>query len=126
MASNDPILSSIKLAAPSSESLKRISEIKLIRWHGGQHPTFEAITNKMKQEGLRPYASYNDPNFRIAARSHGYTKVMYCAEGLVELTFPDVNKSVILRPGDRIELPRGIRHITIIGPRGARCVESAK
>jgi hypothetical protein len=107
-------------------SLNRVNEITLVRWRGAQHPTFQAITKQMEAEGLRPYAWSNGPNFRIAVRSHGYTKVMYCVEGSLEIIFPDVNQNVLLRPGDRLELPRGLRHATIIGPNGARCVESAK
>ena|SRR5258706_11944155 len=106
--------------------LSRVGEVKLVRWRGAQHPTLLAITQQMEAEGLRPYSWSNGPNFRIAARSHGYTKVMYCVEGSLELVIPDINQSVILRPGDRLELPAGLRHATIIGPRGARCVESAK
>ncbi len=98
----------------------------MVRWHGGQHPALQAITEKMKQEGLRPYASSNGPNFRIAARSHGYTKVMYCVEGTLELFFPDASQSLLLRPGDRVELPRGLRHATIVGSQGAQCLECAK
>lgn len=107
-------------------TLNRISEIKLIRWRGAQHPTLSAITKQMETEGMRPYSWSNGPNFRIAARSHGYTKVMYVVEGTLELVFPDFNQSVILRPGDRLEMPRGMRHATIVGPNGVRCIESAK
>jgi mannose-6-phosphate isomerase-like protein (cupin superfamily) len=107
-------------------SLNRIGEIKLTRWKGAQHPTLQAITKQMEVEGLRPYSWSNGPNFRIAARSHGYTKIMYVVEGSLELVITDINQSVILRPGDRLELPRGMRHSTIVGPNGVRCVESAK
>jgi quercetin dioxygenase-like cupin family protein len=50
---------------------------------------------------------------------------MYCVEGSVELYLPDLSQSIVLRPGDRIELPRGTRHAAIVGPNGARCLESA-
>ncbi len=102
------------------------AEIKLIRWRGGQHPTYQAITQKMQQEGLRPYTWSNGPNFRYTPRSHGYHKVLYCVEGSVEVILPDVNQSVVLRPGDRLDLPRGVRHAAIVGPNGVQCVESPK
>ena len=106
--------------------LNRTKEVRLTRWRGAQHPSLVAITQQMEAEGLRPYSWTNGPNFRIAVRSHGYTKVMYCVEGSLELVLPDLNQNVVLRPGDRLELPSGLRHATIIGPCGARCVESAK
>ena len=80
----------------------------------------------MQQEGLRPYTWSNGPNFRHTTRSHGYNKVLYCVEGSVEVVLPDVNQSVVLRPGDRLDLPRGVRHAAIVGPGGAQCVESPK
>ena len=106
--------------------LSRLNEIKLTRWRGAQHPTLQTITRQMEQEGLRPYAWSNGPNFRIAARSHGSTKIMYCIEGSLELLLPDINQSIVLRPGDRVELPRGVRHAAMTGPRGARCLESTR
>ena len=106
--------------------LSRQHEIKLTRWRGAQHPTLQTITRQMEQEGLRPYAWSNGPNFRIAARSHGSTKILYCLEGSLELLLPDINQSIVLRPGDRVELPRGVRHAATTGPRGARCLESTR
>jgi len=106
--------------------LSRLNEIKLTRWHGAQHPTLQVIMRQMEQEGLRPYAWSNGPNFRVAARSHGSTKIMYCVEGSLELVLPEINQSIILRPGDRVELPRGVRHAAMTGPRGARCLECTR
>ncbi len=100
------------------------AEVKVVRWHGGQHPTYQAITRQMNDEGLRPYSWSQGPNFRYGARSNGYKTVLYCVEGWLEIILPDMDQSVVLRPGDRIDMPRGVRHAAIIGPRGARCVES--
>ena len=125
MGANDFLGNNAVKKAPNA-ALARLNEIKVVRWRGGQHPTLEGISQKMQEEGLRPYASFNGPNTRIAARSHGYTKVLYCVEGSLELFFPDVSQSLVLRPGDRVELPRGLRHATIIGSQGAQCLECAK
>jgi quercetin dioxygenase-like cupin family protein len=102
------------------------NDVRVIRWRGGQHPTYQAITQKIQQEGMRPYTWSNGPNFRYAARSHGYGKVLYCVEGSVEVFLPDLNQTIVLKPGDRMELPRGVRHAAIIGPKGAQCVEAIK
>src|SRR5260370_9961520 len=105
--------------------LSRLNEIKLTRWHGAQHPTLQVITRQMEQEGLRPYAWSNGPNFRIAARSHGSTKIMYCLEGSLELLFPDINQSIVLLPGDRLELPRGLPHPPMTAPPGTASLATA-
>jgi quercetin dioxygenase-like cupin family protein len=101
------------------------SAVRVTRWSGGQHPTLSTITRQMQREGLRPYVWDNTPNHRYAVRSHGYTKVMYVVEGVLEVTLPDSNQRVKLRSGDRVEIPAGIRHGAIVGSTGAKCVEAA-
>ena len=101
------------------------TSVRITRWHGSQHPTFSVITRQMKKEGLRPYMWVNMPNHRYAVRSHGYDKVLYVIEGMIEVTLPDMNQRMILRAGDRIDVPAGIRHGTIVGINGAKCVEAA-
>jgi quercetin dioxygenase-like cupin family protein len=99
--------------------------VRVVRWSGGQNPTLSAISRQMQKEGLRPYAWENSPNYRYAVRTHGYTKVLYVIEGLIEVVLPDTNERVKLRAGDRLEIPAGVRHGAIVGGSGAKCVEAA-
>jgi len=101
------------------------SSVRVTRWHGSQHPTFSAITRDMKKEGLRPYMWVNAPNHRYGVRTHGYDKVLYVVEGTVEISLPDSNQRMNLRAGDRVDIPAGVRHGTIVGSNGAKCVEAA-
>ncbi len=101
------------------------STVQLTRWSGSEHPTLSTITRQMKREGLRPYMWFNTPNYRYGVRSHGYDKVLYVVEGSVEITLPDNNQRLVLRPGDHIFIPAGTRHGTIVGMNGARCLEAA-
>lgn len=101
------------------------SQVRITRWRGGQHPTLDAITRQMRDEGLRPYVWSNTANFRYPVRSHGYDKILYCVQGAIEVTFPSMKQSVALRAGDRVDLPRGVLYGTIIGPSGAQCVEGS-
>ncbi len=100
-------------------------QVRIIRWHGGQHPTLDNITRSMKTEGLRPYVWTNTPNFRYPVRSHGYDKTVYCIQGSLEISFPKLKQRVVLRAGDRMDVPRGVHYSTIIGPAGAQCVEAS-
>lgn len=100
-------------------------QVRIVRWHGGQHPTLDNITRLMKDEGLRPYMWVNTPNFRYAVRSHGYDKTLYCVTGSLEISFPETKQRVILKAGDRIDMPRGLRYSAIIGASGAQCVEGS-
>jgi quercetin dioxygenase-like cupin family protein len=103
----------------------RQATVAITRWQGSQHPTISTILRQMKEEGLRPYMWTNMPNHRYAVRSHNYNKVLYVIEGVVEITLPDSNQRVKLRSGDRIDIPAGVRHGTIIGSNGAKCVEAS-
>ena len=98
--------------------------VAIRRWEGSQHPSVASIIQLMKEQGLRPYMWMNMPNHRYAVRSHNYDKILYVLDGLVELTLPDSNHRIKLRAGDRIDIPAGVRHGTIIGSGGAKCVEA--
>jgi quercetin dioxygenase-like cupin family protein len=83
------------------------------------------ITRLMQQEGLRPYMWVNMANHRYGIRSHGYDKVLYVVDGTLELVLPDSNQLIRLRAGDRVDVKAGVRHGTIVGTSGAKCVEAA-
>jgi mannose-6-phosphate isomerase-like protein (cupin superfamily) len=100
-------------------------KVTVARWAGSQHPTVSSITRMMREEGLRPYEWDNLPNYRYAVRSHNYNKVLYVLAGSLEITLPDTNERVRLKVGDRINIPAGVRHGTILGHTGARCVEAS-
>ncbi|MCZ7539583.1 MAG: cupin [Anaerolineae bacterium] len=101
------------------------SQARLVRWRGGQHPTLEAITRLMHEERLRPYVWVNAPNCRLPVRSHGYAKTLFCVQGSLEIAIPDTRQRIMLGAGDRLDLPRGMRYSTIVGPSGAQCVEGS-
>jgi quercetin dioxygenase-like cupin family protein len=102
-----------------------VATISLTRWRGAQHPTQQAVIQRMQAEGLKPYLTSYGPNARDGVRSHGYGKVLYCVEGSIEISLPDLRQTIILKPGDRLELPRGTRHGVTVGLNGARCMEGA-
>lgn len=101
------------------------SRVRVTRWQGGQHPTASIITRLMKKEGLRPYRWNNTPNYRYAIRSHNYDKVLYVTSGSIELILPDTNKRTIIKTGDRVDIPAGIRHGTNVGSTGVECIEAS-
>ncbi|GAB4323006.1 MAG: hypothetical protein Kow00117_11660 [Phototrophicales bacterium] len=99
--------------------------VTITRWTGGQHPSISAINRLMNKEGLTPYLWSPSPNTRQAVRSHGYHKVLYVAEGSIEVILPDSNQRVVLRRGDRLDVPAGVRHGLHVGSGGAKCIEAA-
>ena len=99
--------------------------VKVTRWQGGQHPTLLNISHSMQREGLRPHVWINRPNSRHAVRSHGYHKVLYVVDGTLDITLPDSNQQIRLRSGDRIDIPAGVRHGTVVGSHGVKCAEAS-
>ncbi len=106
-------------------AIQQDAPVRVTRWTGGQHPTLSRITRQMQSEGLRPYDWKNTPNYRYPVCSHGYAKVLYVVTGSVEISLPDSGARVKLREGDRIDIPAGVRHGTLIGTSGAHCIEAA-
>lgn len=107
----------------TSTSTARTEPVRVLRWRGGSHPTEQAIRLQLASQGIQPYTWTQGANFRYPLRSHAHDKVLCCVEGSLEALLPDLNQRVVLRPGDRLELPRNVRYALIIGARGARCLE---
>jgi quercetin dioxygenase-like cupin family protein len=50
--------------------------------------------------------------------------VVYCVEGGIWFTLPDEgDRTIELEPGDRLDLPAGVRHGAIVGMDGVTCLE---
>lgn len=99
--------------------------VAVTRWQGSQHPSLSTIMGIMKNEGLRPYMWSNLPNHRYGIRTHNYDKTLFVIDGTLEIHLPDNNQIVRLRGGDRITIPASVRHLTVVGATGAKCVEAS-
>jgi quercetin dioxygenase-like cupin family protein len=101
-----------------------MSEVKVTRWQGPQAATEAAIQRLLEQEGLSAYAWQNGPYDTYAAHSHSYDKVIYVVRGSITFGLPHRGDSVELAQGDRLDLPRGVRHDAQVGPQGVACLEA--
>jgi len=105
---------------------KRLSNnFRVTPWSGRQHPTLSTVVTLLKQQNYRPYHWENTANYRYPVRTHNYRKMFYVIEGSVDVSFPDDNAVIRLRPGDRIEIAPNVRHSIQVGMNGVRCVEVA-
>jgi quercetin dioxygenase-like cupin family protein len=86
--------------------------------------TREEIEKAFEDEGLSPHSWSNHANYRYAAHAHDYDKILYCVQG--DVTFHLSDGDVVLHPGQRIEIPAGIRHAATVGPDGVECMEAPK
>jgi hypothetical protein len=79
---------------------------------------------RLRAEGLAPSAWSNGPGDRYAAHEHGYDKVIVVDSGSIAFGLPDLDETVDLVAGDRLELPAATRHDAIVGPLGVTCLEA--
>jgi AraC-like ligand binding domain len=86
-------------------------------------PNEEAVLAKMAADGLVPHGWGNAPGDRYGWHDHDYHKVLYCVRGSIIFHVPGTD--LLLRPGDRLDLPPGTQHSATVGPEGVRCVEAA-
>jgi len=87
----------------------------------------EQAEQKLREEGLKPEAWQNGPDYRYIAHEHAYTKVLYCVVGSIVFHPRDAEGrayDVALEPGDRIEVASGVTHAATVGPNGVICVEA--
>jgi quercetin dioxygenase-like cupin family protein len=84
----------------------------------------ERVAARFAAEGLDPTVWSNGPGARYPVHSHPYHKVLFCVAG--GITFHLGGEDVVLRPGDRLDLPPGTDHGATVGPAGVTCWEAAR
>ena len=81
------------------------------------------IVAQFATEPLLPHRWSNAPGDAYASHSHPYHKILYCLRG--SIVFTTDRGELPLAPGDRLDIPPGIRHAAIVGPNGVECIEAA-
>ena len=99
-------------------------EVRYTAWGAPHPPTETDLRSLMQEAGLSPYAWSNGPHDVYAAHSHAYNKVIYCVTGSITLGLPGENRKLVLRAGDRLDLPAGTVHDAIVGGEGVLCLEA--
>jgi quercetin dioxygenase-like cupin family protein len=100
------------------------SGVQVRPWSNDEPPTEAAIHRIYREEGLSPCSWSNAPGDTYSAHSHDFHKVLYCVRGSITFGLPDERRSVLLRPGDRLDLPAGVAHDATVGPDGVTCFEA--
>jgi mannose-6-phosphate isomerase-like protein (cupin superfamily) len=106
--------------------------MQIIRWQDKTPPTEQQLRERIQREGLSPYTWSNGANYRYAAHTHSYEKVLYCVQGSIRFVLPEqVNADgdvdfVDLNPGDCMILPPHIVHGAVVGPHGVTCLEATR
>ena len=81
----------------------------------------EELMTRLRTEADGCYAWANGPGDVYPEHTHAYEKVLYCTGG--SITFNLADRSLELRPGDRMVLAPGTVHGAVVGPDGCTCIE---
>jgi quercetin dioxygenase-like cupin family protein len=100
------------------------SEAEVIRWPEEDTPDEATLREILAQEALHPYRWSNSPGDVYSPHSHSYNKVVYVVRGSITFALPDSGEELVMRPGDRLNLPAGVSHGAVVGPEGVACLEA--
>ncbi|MCB8982415.1 MAG: cupin domain-containing protein [Ardenticatenaceae bacterium] len=106
--------------------MTRDNIIHVEKWPYTHTPTEAELHKLMEDEGLQPYRWSNNPGDYYDAHVHDYHKVVYVVSGSITFGFPIDGEPTTLRPGDRLDLPAGVRHNAAVGSEGVVCLEARR
>jgi len=101
-----------------------LGSVQVRRWPESEPPTDVAVRRILSAEGLHPYEWSNGPGDVYGAHDHPYHKVIYVVEGSITFGLPEAGERLTLSAGDRLDLPAGVMHDAVVGPRGVVCLEA--
>lgn len=80
----------------------------MTRWQASMTPTADQIRLILAQEGLDPFEEVFAADMKIPDHRHPFAEVRVVLSG--ELLTNVAGNQVLLRPGDRVEIPSNTRH----------------
>lgn len=80
----------------------------ITRWQAPLKPSREQIQVLFELEGLEPFEEIFEPTHKVSDHRHPFTEVRIIAAG--EMLFNVAGNQVLLREGDRIEVPANTKH----------------
>ena len=80
----------------------------ITRWQAPLRPSKEQVGMILSSEGLEVFEEVFNPNEKVTEHRHPFTEVRIVISG--ELIFNVAGNQVLLREGDRIEIPANTRH----------------
>ena len=99
-------------------------ELKITPWIEETPPTEEELRNSLIEQELVVFDWSGSPQGILDGHTHGYHKVLLVVSGSIKFEFPTRHKSLNLNPGDRLDLPAGVRHNAVVGADGVKCLEA--
>lgn len=97
--------------------------VQIVRWpHRHALPEREVLAF-FEARGVPATRWTNAPGSVYEVHHHSYRKTLFCLEGTITFSLPNLRTEVSLAPGDRLILPPGTHHGAVVGPSGVTCIE---
>ena len=93
-------------------------------WADSEPPTESTLQRLCAEQGLDPYQWSNGPHDVYSAHRHSYAKVIYVLRGSITFGLPEEGHEILLKAGDRLDLPADVVHNAVVGPQGVVCLEA--
>lgn len=93
-------------------------------WADSAPPTESTLLRLCVEQGLSPYQWSNGPHDVYSAHKHSYDKVIYVVHGSITFGLPEEGREILLKVGDRLNLPANTVHDAVVGPQGVVCLEA--
>ena len=82
----------------------------------------DSLVERLRSEADGCYRWSNGSGASYEVHSHPFRKILYVTQGSITFT-PSGQSPVVMRAGDRIELPPGTPHGALVGDQGVVCWE---
>ena len=86
--------------------------------------TESRLIAQLAREGLAATRWSNGPHAVYGAHDHPYGKVLIVVSGGITFNIDDGKRIVVMKPGNRLDLPPRTPHSALVGPDGVVCLEA--
>jgi len=91
--------------------------LQVIPWEQTEPPSEQELRGRLSAEGFESFRWRDEPGADYQPHAHDHDEALWVVEG--EITFGVAGQDYRLRPGDRLNLPKGTVHTARAGVRGA-------
>jgi len=104
-----------------------MTQITHTLWQNLTPPGEAELRYTMRSTGMDPKRWTHLAGEGHSAHSHEYHSVIYCVEGSLRFVLTDEeDRQIELKPGDRLDIPAGIRHLAVAGKDGGAYLEGRR
>ena len=103
--------------------MSKFTKPKIIRWASAA-PSEKELAQILLDEGLSYYPWSNAPHDLYSPHLHTYDKIIYVVQGSISFILPELDQTITLQTGDRLELPANTLHSAAVGGQGVKCFEA--